>query len=165
MRRFLAIIQLGILAAGYAIPSYAVAGTPHAVQVSCDSLGEGGALREIAFSLQNPSIASVCYFALSPQSDSCLARSCQGPEPWVCFPDAGQGLIYFEAAGSQNCIPPSSELGPFVVVLEAEPCCFRAQYFHNGIPDPISDEIVCFGCEGAVQTRSETWGRIKVMYR
>ena len=141
---------------------------------ACDAVAIGEHLYpRIQFEITNlhPQYGG-CYFVMFPQeigapTDTCSAVQCSGPDDWLfCDISPINGSAFWACTDEsiEDYILPGETVTGFEVVLSREDCCFVLNV-SNVIPEPFHSEVVCFECELHVQTRTETWGRIKGIHR
>jgi hypothetical protein len=137
----------------------------HATQTGCDTLSVNPPLVRIQFQIRNEGISTICRFTLGSAADSCRVLSCDVPDGWSCFPEAGVGISLWRDDDCSPGVPPGETLGPFEMTLDPFACCYEAAYFQSGIIEAINRETVCFECDKPVQVQAYSWGRLKVLYR
>ena len=152
----------------------ATAGQPQIVQTDCDTLSTDPHLVQIEFALINNSSLHVCQIDLTPLGDTpwedpCAINQCGSSPEWECSlgPVGGAARWHVAIPGEEEIpgVPPGGQSTGLTFTEGEGTCCYWANYYTCGTPEPFHTEVVCFECDQFVQVQAGTWGALKAIYR
>jgi hypothetical protein len=144
----------------------------HLVQTDADTLSLDPLRLRVEFWVidQDP-VQPACTIGFGPipiapsPEDSCHVFECETPAGWRCSLREGDGGIIWNAIsiGTEDCLQPGEQAGPFSIVTGSLNCCFEVAA--SSVFEPWTITTFCLESNQVVQVQTETWGRLKAVYR